>query len=412
MNEKYSMRLIMLNFIGTTDSLTQMATILVLDDFPEYCDELSAALARDGNILRAASGVREAIDIGVLLEPDVLITDWMLGNHVNGLDVAEVLKQVYPSMQTILMSGYASKDLIEDAKQFGVVEFLEKPFPLESVRKALQRARLATRAKTPPLPIGIVETFSDGTIGHTNVVVEEMMAGTIPGAFAVKFSEYFTPDDWSVLNRNSLTEWIAVSPQGERSKLWHLRSKEIKSSGVRVWALLDSENAALKNSAINLRLLGFAEAAPEGLEKCGHVLVVDDNGSVRRLANEMLRAMKLFCHTAEDSDAAIRIYAHDPDITHVIIDYSMPDGAPTELIRRMKELRPQVCVIGSSSNVDRTNFEQLGVTQFLPKPWDYSSFLQALTQSVPEVRVEEITTPNPFNFLSLERKTNTRFTTR
>ena len=107
-----------------------MATILVVDDVPAFCEEMASLLTRDGNTLRTASTVQEAIDIGVLLEPDVLITDWMLGDSASGLDVAEVLKQIYPAMKTIVMTGYASHDLVEDVKQFGAIDLVEKPFSM------------------------------------------------------------------------------------------------------------------------------------------------------------------------------------------------------------------------------------------------------------------------------------------
>lgn len=367
-----------------------MATILVLDDVPDYCDELASALSRDGNILRTATGVRDAIDLGVLIEPDVLITDWMLTNHVNGLDVAEVLKQVYPSMQTILMTGFASKDLIEDAKQFGVVEFLEKPFPMESVRKALVRSQVTNRARIPPAPIGIIETFSDGTIGHSNVVAEEMMAETEAGAFAVKLSEYFEPKEWENLKRQSLNGWVAIKPIGEKSGKWHLRSKEVRSSGVHVWALLNSKNIHLKNSAINLRLLGFAETAPEGLEKCGNVLVIEEESSVRKIANEMVRALKLFCHTAEDLEAATRLATHDPELTHVIVSETLDDEKLLELVQLTKAIKPEICFIGVSQNLGqnkkeaavRERFNKLGIQYVMPKPWDFDRLLEAFRQSV------------------------------
>ncbi len=383
-----------------------MATILILDDFPDYCDELAAALARDGNVLRTACTVQEAIDVGILLEPDVLITDWMLRDNVNGLDVAEVLRQVYPAMQTILMSGYSSSDLVEDARQFGVVDFLEKPFPLESVRKSLNKARMAARSKTPPAPIGVIETFSDGTIGHTNVVLEEMMRGTLPGAFAVKLDEYFSREDWQILQKYSLIEWVTVSPlsstASEKRKIWHVRSKELRSSGVRVWAILDSVNVGLKNSAISLRLLGFAETPPEGLERCGHVLIVDANPSVRRLGAEMLRAMKLFCHAAEDGDAGIRIFAHDPDISHVIVDCQIAESHAEGFISRIKELRPQVIVIGSAPEADKWKCESQCADLFLAKPWDFAHLLEAL-RGMGGSALSDASTPTPkggFGYLS------------
>ena len=211
-----------------------------------------------------------------------------------------------------------------------------------------------------------------------NVVAEEMLSRTDAGAFAVKFKEYFEQDEWPELHSQSLKGWVFAQPLSADAKHWQVRSKEIENSGVRVWAILASADTGLKYTATNLRLLGFGEAPPTGLEDCGHVLIVDDLSSVRRLAGESVRQNKLFCHTVDNYAEALKVFGDDPNITHVLFDYSITEGDPSEVIKKMKEIRPKVCIIGSGLERYRENFKELQINYFLPKPWDNESFIDLL----------------------------------
>ena len=49
----------------------------------------------------------------------------------------------------------------------------------------------------------------------------------------------------------------------------------------------------------------------------------------------------------------------------------MPDGDAPDLVRRIRLLRPDLLLIGTSGSHDaKAAFEECGVSRFLPKPWD------------------------------------------
>ena len=64
----------------------------------------------------------------------LLISDlWM--PEMNGIELARKVRIAEPTLPIILMTGDATDEMREAAKNLGRVVFLEKPFPLESTLK-------------------------------------------------------------------------------------------------------------------------------------------------------------------------------------------------------------------------------------------------------------------------------------
>ncbi len=117
-----------------------MARVLVVDDEPSYRKYLERYLIHEGYEVRAAGSASEAMEIATGFEPHVLLVDWMLKDRLHGLDVALALRAGNASLQILLMTGYASEDVKEQARQANVFRFLEKPFGLEEVASAVADA--------------------------------------------------------------------------------------------------------------------------------------------------------------------------------------------------------------------------------------------------------------------------------
>lgn len=62
-------------------------------------------------------------------EIDLLLTDMMMPNGVNGRQLIEQLQQKKPSLKTIIMSGYSGDSLVHDAHfiQHSGSKFIQKP---------------------------------------------------------------------------------------------------------------------------------------------------------------------------------------------------------------------------------------------------------------------------------------------
>jgi len=101
-------------------------TIMVIDDSIVIRKMIEIALEdEDFNIVTAISG-KEGLENIEIQQPNLVILDMMLPD-MNGIDVLKTIKS-NNKLPVIMLSGKDSPQLIESAKEFGVDDFLPKPF--------------------------------------------------------------------------------------------------------------------------------------------------------------------------------------------------------------------------------------------------------------------------------------------
>lgn len=59
--------------------------------------------------------------------PDVVFLDVKMQGE-NGIDLLRDLKKEYPAIKVVMMSGYTSKQTVDEASIYGADVFLKKPF--------------------------------------------------------------------------------------------------------------------------------------------------------------------------------------------------------------------------------------------------------------------------------------------
>ncbi|MBQ8230466.1 MAG: response regulator [Lachnospiraceae bacterium] len=82
----------------------------------------------------------EALDHMINEMPDILITDIKMP-VVGGLELIAKTKQMNPSIECVVLSGYAEFDLARDAMQQGVKHYLLKPFSKAEFEAVLEKTR-------------------------------------------------------------------------------------------------------------------------------------------------------------------------------------------------------------------------------------------------------------------------------
>lgn len=125
------------------DVLPSGATILVVDDEPNLRRVLSAVLARDGHHIIVADGGRDAVR-KAKGEPklDLLVTDYLMPD-MNGLEVLELVRKQHPGLRALIISGHGTVRSAVEAMRLGAFDFITKPFDVEQVRDAVERALAA-----------------------------------------------------------------------------------------------------------------------------------------------------------------------------------------------------------------------------------------------------------------------------
>lgn len=139
-----------------------MSKLLVVDDEPSICWGLSR-LGRDlGHEVFSASSAEQALALAQRVAPDVIILDVRLPG-IDGLQAMEKFQRIRSGTPIIVMTAYGDLETAVAAVRNGAFEYLVKPFDLEQVQRALERALAA-----PSLPLeSPAAAHVGGMVGHS-----------------------------------------------------------------------------------------------------------------------------------------------------------------------------------------------------------------------------------------------------
>jgi CheY-like chemotaxis protein len=109
------------------------------------------------------------------------------------------------------------------------------------------------------------------------------------------------------------------------------------------------------------------------------ILYVDDCRMMRAAMTRVLRGIGAICLATGTHDQAVVRLAFEPLIDLAIIDFEMPDGDVSRLIRRLRSQRPSLPLVGTSASDRRSDFAERGVVRFLAKPFGVDDLIRATT---------------------------------
>ena len=117
-----------------------MAKIVVLDDEPVTCETIKRWLLAEGHDVRAVQTGPEAIDLGYLFEPDVLVTDLRLTCDYDGIEVAEAFRFANKKIKTILITAYSIAAIKKQAEAANIIQAMMKPVSRSQLATAVEQA--------------------------------------------------------------------------------------------------------------------------------------------------------------------------------------------------------------------------------------------------------------------------------
>ncbi len=113
--------------------------VLVVDDDPMVLDLLAEYLRGNGyNVLTAGSG-EEAVSKMRSATLDIALVDLKMPG-MDGLETIEQMTGIDPEAVTILMTGFPTLDSSVKAIKLGASDYILKPFKLEEVNLAVNKA--------------------------------------------------------------------------------------------------------------------------------------------------------------------------------------------------------------------------------------------------------------------------------
>jgi CheY-like chemotaxis protein len=127
--------------------------VLVVDDDPEFREELADLLRRGEHTVVAVPSTTAATAALERDEFDVMFTDIRMGRH-SGMDLLAHTREKWPRVLVVMLTGRATVETAVRALQLGAFDYLRKPVRAEQVDRVLDLVgqQLAlTRAGAKPL---------------------------------------------------------------------------------------------------------------------------------------------------------------------------------------------------------------------------------------------------------------------
>jgi len=129
-----------LEYLAVRTLRTQRAfRILVVDDEEIARNNLAHILSKEGYEVATAANGMEAFDLIHGRPFDLVLTDLKM-EKMDGLQVLDQVKRINPEARVILITGYATVETAVRAMKQGASDYIAKPFQLDEVRGAVQRA--------------------------------------------------------------------------------------------------------------------------------------------------------------------------------------------------------------------------------------------------------------------------------
>ncbi len=126
-----------------------MAKLLVADDDHLVRWSLEKLLALHGHAVHSVDSAAAAIDAVKGGDYQVVITDYAMPEP-NGLEILRCVKTNSPKTHVILITGRATTQMERLARDMGAFDFLEKPFALAAVKRAVDRAIVTPERRRGP----------------------------------------------------------------------------------------------------------------------------------------------------------------------------------------------------------------------------------------------------------------------
>ena len=115
--------------------------ILLTDDDETIRKTVGQYLAARGHSLKIASDGAQALTLVEESTPDLVISDIQMPG-MDGIDLLKAIRERFPDLPVILMTGYATADTAIEALRNKAHDYLKKPIQLDEIQACLERAEV------------------------------------------------------------------------------------------------------------------------------------------------------------------------------------------------------------------------------------------------------------------------------
>lgn len=113
-------------------------SVLIVDDAKFMREFLTTQLSKEYDIITAKNG-KEGVLKFKESEPDVVLLDINMPK-LHGVDALQRMLEINNQAKIIMLSVEDSYEVIEDCKRYGAIDYIIKPFSMDSLYQALHIA--------------------------------------------------------------------------------------------------------------------------------------------------------------------------------------------------------------------------------------------------------------------------------
>jgi diguanylate cyclase (GGDEF)-like protein len=121
--------------------MNQKTFVIVVDDDVSILDVLRQSLSLEGYTCEAFTRAEDALEALERMPAEVLLTDIVMPG-MRGLELVRRVKHLYPSMTSIVMTGFVEEFSYDEAIRSGAGDFIKKPFTVQELLVRIKHAKL------------------------------------------------------------------------------------------------------------------------------------------------------------------------------------------------------------------------------------------------------------------------------
>jgi len=149
-----------------------MSTILIIDDEPGIREVLTDVLQDEGySVIVAEDGIEGLAELSANTVDLVFLDVWL--PNMGGIDVLKRVREQFPDVEVIMISGHANISLAVQATKMGAFDFLEKPLSLDRTMTVVRNA------------IALENLRRENRNLRNSLFIEDRMVGSSSGMKAV-----------------------------------------------------------------------------------------------------------------------------------------------------------------------------------------------------------------------------------
>ena len=119
-----------------------MYKLVIVEDERDVRNRLAGLIEKSGCNFEIIAEYENGIDAydGIISDnPDLILTDIRIP-YISGIDLSKMVREVFPLVKIIIITGYNEFDYAKEAANLGVIGFVSKPVTVDNIRDLLRKA--------------------------------------------------------------------------------------------------------------------------------------------------------------------------------------------------------------------------------------------------------------------------------